>query len=267
MLYRQSILTALNENMLTGEYAVVGYARHSTEGQKFSCDRQVEKILEYAEDNGLPTPVIFKDEAKSGTLIVGRDGYDAMWDYIAGHRLGALMAVEDMSRVTRGLSAYGLHLKRRDEYDVIVHDVKLGPLDDCKELEEALKSHKNYAEFLTKAREGRIQAARRGEWLTVVPYGFTIGRDNRLRIDPVTSEHVKLMFAMRADLKDWTAIAHKLDKLGVAPPRGGANWAISTVRGIVHNSIYTGGKTYNPGKYKWEQRIERHAHALQMLGR
>jgi DNA invertase Pin-like site-specific DNA recombinase len=267
MLYRQSTLTALNETVLAGAYAVVGYARHSTEGQKFSCGRQIEKILEYAEANRLPKPVIFKDEAKSGTLIVGRDGYDAMWEYIAGHSLGALMAVEDMSRVTRGLSALGLHLKRRDEFDVIVHDVKRGPLDDGEELEEALKSHKNYMEFLIKAREGRVQAARRGEWLTVVPFGFLIGKDGRLRVNPVTSGYVKLIFAMRADMKNWTEIARKLDELGVVPPRGGANWAISTVRNIVHNPIYTGGKTYIPGKYKWEKRIERHTHALQMLGR
>ena len=116
--------------------------------------------------------------------------------------------------------------------------------------QDELLRGRDYLEYTKEIlNRGRIAAVKRGCYLgNTPPYGYKkikLGKDHTLEIIDEEAEVVRLIFKLYTeDDRTPFQIAQKLNKMGVAAPRG-EKWVKDTVRVILRNRHYIGKVVWN----------------------
>jgi DNA invertase Pin-like site-specific DNA recombinase len=87
--------------------------------------------------------------------------------------------------------------------------------------------------------EAARRAVERGVYVAQAPFGYLLGEDGRLRIDPERAPVVREIFARRADRQSCKEIAAALNAAGVRSARGG-EFSAGTIQRMIANPAYYG---------------------------
>lgn len=222
-----------------------------------------EKILdEWAERNlggKVPEKNKFR-EIVSGEKISQRPEFKKILKMIESPKVRALLCVEPQ-RLTRGdLEEVGFLMKRLKYTSTLVitpertYDLRDEYAWDA--FERELKRGNEYLEYYKKIQNrGRLASVAAGNYIgSVAPYGFDkdIVMDDKkkcptLKENKEQADVVRMIFDMYVN-QDMgrTAICHRLDALGIKPPKG-KHWSPAAMKDMLENVHYI-------GKVKWNWR-------------
>lgn len=251
----------------------VVYARYSGDRQReTSIDDQVRNCTRHAEREGLMIGRIYQDKAISGS-VRARPGYLEMIE-AAGAGLFDLLLVDDLSRLSRDDYEMKGLLRRLTWQSVRVIGVTDG-------YDSSRKGHKIHAGFkglmnemfLDDLRErthrGMSGQAIKGYNCGGRTYGYRntpiedAGRKDaygrpavsavRYEIDEQQATVVRQIYDWYADGHSYKGIASDLNRRRVPSSRGGT-WALTAVKVILENEMYTGRLTWN--RREWSKHPE-----------
>ncbi|MET3898005.1 DNA invertase Pin-like site-specific DNA recombinase [Devosia sp. UYZn731] len=250
--YPGSVKVFLKRAGAAHEIQPVGYTRFSTKMQKTtSTSRQVSKIIKYSDDKGWCRPIIFSDEAVSGTKI-SREQFDAMFDHCRRNPSTPII-VENMSRISRDGGAYQEFFSRRRETKAVTHVVGLGEMDDLREgIFQTLAAYE-YRNLLEVMRDGRSQAAAAGKAVRRLGYGVIADELGYIDFDPITGPIIVKMFQLAAGGMRFANIARYLTAAGVPGPASDREWDGTFIGLVIKSPIYAGRVLHRPGALAWEQ--------------
>lgn len=253
------------------------YVRMSTESQEFSTANQVRAIAAYAAQHGLEIVRTYADEARSGLRITRRTALQRLLqDVVGGAADFDLILVYDVSRWGRFQDAdesahYEFLCKQagvRVRYcaELFGHDD--GPMSTIGKAVKRVMAAEYSRELSVKVMAGLTKIVELGFHTGAPPaYGLrrVLVRDGRkgrrhLRrgeIKDLASDRIVLVPGPRHETEtvreifewfvnerlDFTAIAGRLNAVGVSSP-GGGRWAYATIRHILQNEIYIGNHVW-----------------------
>lgn len=230
------------------------YIRVSTDDQlEYSPDSQLEKIREYAAQNGmaLPEEFIFREEEGiSGRAAKKRPEFMRMIGTAKKKpKPFDVILVWKFSRFARSRQdsiVYKSMLRRQCGIDVVsvtepVGDDKMSILVEA--MIEAMDEYYsiNLAE---EVRRGMNEKVARGEPVTIPAFGYLI-KDKKYLADPETAPLVRMVFRDFIGGTGCRGIAMKLNAMGVRTRRGG-RWENRTVEYLLRNPVYIGKIRWNP---------------------
>ena len=233
---------------------IAAYARVSTQrqAQAQTTDQQLERLGAYAHAQGwgLPAEYVFRDDGYSGASL-RRPGLDRLRDAAAGARLDRILitAPDRLARnyvhqvlLIEELQRHGAAVEfldrpmSRDPHDQLLLQIR----GAVAEYERTL-----IAERMRRGRLRRLQAGTLLPW-TQPPYGYRLDPDRPrdpagVRLDEAEAAVVRDIFAWYAD-EGLTIIAlvQRLERLGIASPKGRRTWSPSALRGLLTNPTYVG---------------------------
>ncbi len=224
------------------------YARFSSDMQREeSIEAQVRACRDYAKRQGYVVTHIYKDEAKSGKSLLGRDGYNTMmedvkqdlFDVIIFHKIDRNARNEfNYYQFKDIVSRYGV------SYEYAAQSIDYSPEGQMMEamlVGYAAYYSRNLSKETKKGlNENAYKAIFNGG---VAPLGYTIV-DKRYEIEPYEAEAVKLIFSMYLDGHGYGAIAEALAAKGFKT-RNGKNFAKNSLHDILQNERYTGTYIFN----------------------
>jgi hypothetical protein len=200
-------------------------------------------------------------EVVSGETLKNRPEINKVLRLIESPKYKAVKVVEPQ-RLTRGdLEDIGRLMKLlKHSHTVVITLTRIYDLqyeDDWDALERELKRGNDYLEYTKKIlNRGRLLSVSQGNYLgNVAPYGFdkTIVMDGKrkcptLKENVEEAEIVRMIFDLyvNQDMGRYD-ICHKLDRLGVKPPKG-EHWSPYTVRDMLDNVHYIGKVRWNKNK-------------------
>jgi DNA invertase Pin-like site-specific DNA recombinase len=246
-----------------------------------SIENQVSMLKSYIEKN---EELIFKktyiDNGFSGTNF-DRDAFNNLIEDVKKGVINTIV-VKDLSRFGRNYIESGHYIEKifphmgvrfiavNDNFDSL-------NIKDNQDLEIALKSiiNDSYAKDISKKICTALDAKKKtGKFLgRYAPYGYKKSAENKyiLEINEETKDVVTMIFDLRLKGMGVTAIAHKLNNLGIPSQyrylwekglRGSkdveekALWRGSSVKSLLENPIYIGaiiGRQYDTALYKGRQ--------------
>jgi DNA invertase Pin-like site-specific DNA recombinase len=229
------------------------YIRVSTNDQaEYSPDAQLRAINEYCARNGyvLPQSNVFADEGISGKTAAKRPAFQRMvalakskdkpFDAIVVHRFDRFARSREDSIVYKSLL--------RKEYGVKVISVTENIEDDkfAVILEAMLEAMAEYysLNLADEVKKGMTEKARRGEPLTIAPFGYRMD-DKKLLPHAEQAEIVKDIFAKYLSGVSMFQIAKGLNAYGVRTNRGN-RVDNRFIEYILQNPVYIGKIRWNP---------------------
>lgn len=238
------------------------YLRFSSGKQKLaSIEDQLRNIENYCAREGLPKPIVFKDEAITGSRN-DRPGYMEMLA-AAENKLFDILLVYDLSRMTRDNIETLTSVRKLQFLGIRVVGVSDG-VDTSRgghKIEVALRGLMNeaYLDALSaRTHEGITGRALKGYATGGPCYGYTsIGVEGGFKrvINEEEAQWVRYIFQRFADGIHSRRIAIELNEKGVKAPRGGT-WIGSAIHptkravGILAHEIYNGKKIWNRSVWK-----------------
>lgn len=230
------------------------YIRVSTDDQlEYSPDSQLEKIREYAEQNGmiLPEEFIFReDEGISGKAAKKRPEFMRMigtakrkpkpfdaiivWKFsrFARSRQDSIV-YKSMLRKQCGIDVLSVTEPVGDDKMSIIVEAMIEAMDEYYSI--------NLAE---EVRRGMNEKVSRGEPVTIPAFGYLL-KNKRYAADPDTAPLVRMIFRDFNGGMGCRAIAMRLNGMGVRTRRGN-RWENRTVEYIVRNPVYIGKIRWSP---------------------
>ncbi|MGL4549423.1 recombinase family protein [Eubacterium aggregans] len=227
------------------------YARFSSDNQRDeSIDAQVRACKEYCKRNGMVLVKIYSDEARSATTDqrpefqqMIRDAESGEWQAVIVHKLDRFSRDRyDSAYYKRQLKINGIRL-----YSVLEN------LDDSPEsiiLESVLEG---MAEYYSKnlARE-TMKGLKENAYKCVhtggrPPYGYIVGPDRKLAVNPVKATAVRLLFELYTNGSEYGEIIDTLYKRGFKA-RSGGKFSKITLHDMLINEKYAGIFVYNKTK-------------------
>ena len=231
------------------------YIRVSTDDQlEYSPDSQLEKIREYAEQNGmaLPEEFIFReDEGISGKAAKKRPEFMRMigtakrkpkpfdaiivWKFsrFARSRQDSIV-YKSMLRKQCGIDVLSVTEPVGDDKMSIIVEAMIEAMDEYYSI--------NLAE---EVRRGMNEKVSRGEPVTIPAFGYLL-KNKKYAADPDTAPLVRMIFRDFNGGMGCRAIAVKLNGMGVRTRRGN-QWENRTVEYVIRNPVYIGKIRWNPG--------------------
>jgi site-specific DNA recombinase len=233
---------------------VAAYARVSTQrqAQAQTTEQQLDRLRAYAQAQGwsLAPEHVFRDDGCSGATLK-RPGLDRLRDLAANARLDRILitAPDRLARnyvhqvlLVEELRKHGAEVEfldrpmSRDPHDQLLLQIR----GAVAEYERSL--------ITERMRRGRLRKLRAGTLLpwTRPPYGYRLDPERPrdpagVRLDEAEAAVVRDLFVWFADQGvPVTALVQRLDRLGIAAPRGQRNWSPSTLRGVLSNPTYVG---------------------------
>ncbi len=221
------------------------------------------RLRERIEQWGWPAErirVLDGDLGKSGTSTVGRDDFAWLVSEVTLDHVG-LVAGFQINRLAREDETICHLIKVCSLFDTLLAD-KDGvyhPQDFNDRLVLTIKGLVGGVELhqiQQRMQHGRLERARRGEWLGVPPLGYVIGEDHKLVFDPdQQAQHVTRMLFDEFDrLGSLSALLRFLHEHDVclpirttADPRDPIAWRRphrETVRNVLRHPAYTGTYTW-----------------------
>lgn len=227
-------------------------------GNTDTLDRQKKILIDFAGRNNITVNKFYK-EVVSGESIDTRpevqkllkDVEDGIWDGVL------VVEVERLARgdtIDQGIVSRAF---KQNGTKIITPIKTYDPSDEFDEeyFEFGLfMSRREYKVITRRIQRGRIQSAKEGKFLSSVPpYGYDKvkikdAKGYTLAPNKDESSIVKMIFELYNNGLGTTAIANKLDQMGIAP-RCRDCWSKSTVNDILKNPVYI-------GKLRWSYRKE-----------
>ena len=177
---------------------------HPQQMQRHKESAQVQANLQLrARQWGWPAErirVLDADQGRSGTSTVGRDDFAYLLSEIALGHVGLVLGFQ-INRLAREDEACCRLIKTCAAFDTLLADQDgvYHPHDFNDRMILTLKGFMGGFELhqlQQRMQAGRLNRARRGEWLGQPPNGFIVGPDHKLQIDPdeEVQERIRLLF-------------------------------------------------------------------------
>lgn len=260
---------------LDKEWQTAIYGRLSFENNGLEDERSLQNQILFAEEyvNAYPNLKLidtYADNGHTGTNFQRPEFLRLMEDIKSG-RINCIV-VKDLSRFGRNYLEAGYYLEKifpflnvrfiaiNDNYDSMDEqkkDALILPIKNMvNELYSKDLSKKITATMRMKEKKGEI-------WYGVPPYGYIRDSDEpfRLSTDEETAPYVRLIFQWSLSGLSYGEIAYRLTQMQAVTPmtrmlqlglakktdskRIRSSWAMSSVKGILHNPIYMGDTIYN----------------------
>jgi site-specific DNA recombinase len=234
------------------------YARVSThrQMQSQSIEQQLERLQEAVAqhpDWELAPEHIFRDDGYTGAKL-NRPGLDRLRDAasmaafelvlvtapdrLARKYVHQVLLIEELNHLGCDIQFLERPMKEDDPHDQLLLQIR-GAVAEYE--------RKLIADRMRRGRQAKLRAGTLLPW-TRAPYGYISDperpRDpSRVQIDPVKAHMVEQIFAWYTDPETRVSlhwVVKQLNEQQIPPPRGGKRWNPSTVRGILHSSIYIG---------------------------
>lgn len=223
------------------------YTRVSSEEQArsgYSLDYQADRCTEKARSMGASDVTIYKDEGISGAVL-NRPGLSRLRDDLRQGRIN-LVVVLDPDRFARNVAHQLLVTEEIERLGAVLEFVNFewrntpeGQLfyavrGAVSQYEKEKIRERTMAGRLQKARAGLLPQAHR-------PYGYAYDpAASSLVPQPAEAKVVQIIYTLFTQYGlGYTAIARRLDDLGV-PPRRASRWHRQVVYQILVNPVYTG---------------------------
>ena len=238
------------------------YARFSTDDQRAESIRdQIRNCSAYARKQGWADPVVYADEAVSGSFR-DRAEYQRMLADARSHAFDVLL-VDDLSRLSRDQVETAQTVRKLRYWGIRMVGVSDGVDTERKghKLEVGLRglmSEMYLDDLADKTHRGLSGQALSGFSAGGLPYGYTSveapGGQTRA-VEPEQAVVVRRVFQRYADGHSPRAIADELNREGIRSPRGGT-WAHSAIYGdmrrgigLLNNPIYIGQQIWNRSQW------------------
>jgi site-specific DNA recombinase len=238
------------------------YARHSTDKQDKSEERQIHDCKTYLKRRKLDFLRSFSDRGLSGTGMALRVELQAMMA-AARRKECDIILVEDIDRLSRSLPDLMTIFYELKLLGIELHDIQTGKLDLIHVVIRGYMGEEGRVRFLGLGKAGKQNAVRNGKLMNKVHYGYRRHPDPDLKgvhlIDEEAAKHLIWIYRSVADGMSAGAVARKLTGDGVLPPeqryrinRGGKvlkvkPWLPGTVMKLVRSHMPLGmvswGKT------------------------
>jgi DNA invertase Pin-like site-specific DNA recombinase len=242
------------------------YVRQSHPQQQIKHPESVAtqlRLRERIEQWGWPADrvrVLDGDLGKTGTSTIGRDDFAWLVSEVTLDHVG-LVAGFQINRLAREDETICHLIKVCSLFDTLLADQDgvYHPQDFNDRLVLTIKGLVGGVELYQiqqRMQHGRLERARRGEWLGVPPLGYVIGEDRKLVFDPdQQAEHVtRMLFDQFERLGSVCALLRFLHEHDVrlpirttADPRNPIDWRRphrETVRNVLRHPAYTGTYTW-----------------------
>ena len=245
---------------MNGVVRVALYARVSSQKQaeEQTIQSQCQAIRNRIEQDGLAIAPDFEfcDEGYSGSVL-DRPALEVLRDRVAASLVDCVY-VHTPDRLARKYAHQALLLDEFAKHDCRVVFGDHQGLTESPETNLLLQMQGVIAEYerekiLERTRRGRRFAAKSGKVSVFgrAPYGYRYikangkGRAAAWEIDPVQSEHVRLMFQLVGDQGcSLSAVCCELQRRGIRTKKGNTFWHSATVRDILRNPAYHGEARY-----------------------
>ena len=241
---------------------VAFYARVSSQKQsdEKTIQSQCNALRERLAEDGyvIPKSREFCDDGYSGSELV-RPALESMRDEIHSGLIDKIYILS-ADRLARSMSHQMILLDefQRKHCEVIFLDQKGIPEGPegmlLTHMQGAIAEYER-AKILERTRRGRKFSAMGGNVSVFgrAPYGYIYvpksqGFDARWEIDPIKSEHVRLVFELYCNRQlSFRGIACHLRESGICSSQGKSHWSLASIRGMLANPAYYGeamfGKT------------------------
>ena len=234
------------------------YARVSSEAQekRGTIASQIEALRHYALEHQyeIVERYVCQDDGYSGAMLA-RPELDRLRDGAQAGGFDAILVLAP-DRLARKYAYLILILEEFARFGTPVIFLEQGPPDDphsalLVQIQGAVAEYER-AKLAERYRRGKLYRARQGEvfWATI-PYGYRrVPRQGSvsayLIINEVAAEVVRKIFSWHAgEQMSIRQIVKRLTREGYCPPKGGKQWAESTVHKILRQEAYVGSLHYN----------------------
>ncbi len=205
--------------------------------------------------------VLDGDQGCSGTTTAGRDDFAWLLSEIALGHVGLVLGFQ-INRLAREDEACCRLIKVCAAFDTLLADQDglYHPLDFNDRLILTIKGFMGGLELhqlQQRMQAGRLNRARRGEWLGQAPPGYVVGPDHHLQFDPdeQVQQVVRLIFQQFADLGSVSGVLAYLQRQRIempfrpqsGPQRGQLLWRRprrETLRLLLRRPAYAGAYTW-----------------------
>ena len=229
------------------------YHRYSTRRQDDdSIERQEGITEEYRVGKKMVEGPSFNDKAQSA-YTADRPQYQALIRFCEAN-YGTDLIVENISRLVRDGLPYTEIIRLRKLFGLRVHSVMDGGLlDETREAELVAKYTKDHRIISYYTRAGILTKARKGKWVSRVPWGCYKDSNDILHYLPGYKEHVQNLFAMAVGERlGAPQIAKRMAAARAISPNGTIEWTASAVKMILKRKMYTGRVRIARLKADWE---------------
>jgi site-specific DNA recombinase len=225
------------------------YLRVSTEDQveKYGLPAQRTELLALAQRRGDTIVEEYSDDGVSGATLE-RPALARLRDAVRARTVEVVL-VHTLDRLSRDLGELLLLLKEWERAGVSL-DATDGPLERTPTGRmlvqvKGMVSEYERAMILSRTLRGKRERAKQGRWLGTVPtYGYRATPEGQLVVHDAEAATVRLIFqGLVEEQRGLRQIVRELRALGLATRRG-RPWALSTVLGMVRNSVYAGRALY-----------------------
>jgi DNA invertase Pin-like site-specific DNA recombinase len=232
--------------------------RHRESAQVQANLRERARLWGWPDDRLL---VLDGDQGRSGTTTVGRDAFAWLLSEIALGHVGLVLGFQ-INRLAREDEACCRLIKVCAAFDTLLADQDglYHPLDFNDRLLLTLKGFMGGFELhqlQQRMQAGRLNRARRGEWLGPPPPGYVIGPDHKLQWDPdeQVQQVIRLVLEQFALQGSVSGLLRWLRQQQVqlpfrsisGPQRGQLQWHEphrETLRNLLRHPAYTGAYTW-----------------------
>jgi len=205
--------------------------------------------------------VLEGDMGRSATSTAGRDDFMWLLREVALEHVG-LVAGFQINRLAREDEAICRLIKVCALFDTLVADLDglYHPQDFNDRLVLTIKGLVGGVELhqiQQRMQQGRLERARRGEWMGAVPMGYVVGQDRKLAMDPdeQVQHAVRLVFQQFERLGSVSALLRYFEEHGLRLPfrpscgasPGKVDWRRphrETVRNVLRHPAYAGAYTW-----------------------
>ncbi len=238
------------------------YLRVSTaeQAERYSLPAQRRDLVECAERQGWEYKVL-EDAGISGETLDARPAMLRLLELARTKQIQVALAVE-MERFSRSESLFDwLVIKQafreggvRFGTPAQLYDPADAEDDFLTDLFGAL-SKREKRKFVARAMRGKLEASRRGRYISLPPYGYRSvgpGQGSLVVYEP-EAEIVRLLFSLI--LQGWSTrkLVGELERRGIPTPRGGRRWNTGTIWGLLTKRTYSGIAYFNQYRRKKSQ--------------
>ena len=229
-------------------YIYLRISSHNQVGNN-SMNAQEEDIRQYAKEHNIKIIGVYKDVAKSGTTMKNRPGFLKMLSDIKADTKADIILIHHFDRSNRNthdqlnviyeLALKGIRIISSEGLD------SMNPDHREKILEEAVTAEEYSIRLSRETMKGlKVNAEKMLHNDGTPPYGYVVGSDKKLYIDPAKVPAVKAIFEKYAAGLSYDKIIEWLDDNGYKTTKG-ETFGKTSIKSILDNEKYCGNYFWN----------------------
>jgi site-specific DNA recombinase len=238
-----------NEGSIVRVLRAILYARVSKKKQAeegYSLDQQIERLREYASEQGYEIVEEVIDPGYSGAVLE-RPGLDRVRDLVAAGGVDIVLA-QDRDRIARDPDILSLLRYEFAKHGCVVRaitdrsdgtpqgDFQDGILEQVAKYERALTMERTRRNKRKKAREGKVVGGHHAAY----GYEYVLDQDGKVTdyaVNEAEMQTVRRIFSDIASGKGIRGVKDNLDSEHVPSPRGGL-WTTQFIRNLIPSDLY-----------------------------